>query len=504
MTNHVQTRPATQALLLFALLAFTHANPLAQFTKCLSPGVPFFQSDKPFYFELVNRSFRNDHVRPVGVIRALKESHVASAVKCAHSSNIRVCARSGGHSLVGKSLCKGILIDVRELRSVKFKSDKVATIGAGANLGEVLWNLWKPRKRWFAAGVCPGVGVGGYVFGGGHGPYEGRLGLACDALVSVRMVTRHGNVRVASRKKNKPLFWALCGAGGGQFGIITYFDVQTVSSDPFDNAVVFRFRWNQNRIGELMHKWMDYSEEGGDVWFRMEMGLANGETGMYGYGACYNIDSVDNCKLKLKRAEFFNTPSRTTVFMQKVSNALDTHAFFGPDGKWGRARAPNLKKAMLDKAYVDKGQANDRIYQSTFIKKSIGQQRLTPKFWQKYADFCANPGRSSIPWIVCELNLFNNAIDKKQKNAFAHRGADIITHYIVGGGKIEDRKFVYWWMRKHFKPFTIGVYVNYPELLLGDDYPKMYWGSSLKRLKKVKKRYDPKLFFMNPQPIPRS
>ena len=61
-------------------------------------------------------------------------------------------------------------------------------------------------------------------------------------------------------------------------------------------------------------------------------------------------------------------------------------------------------------------------------------------FWQKYAEFCARPGRGSILWVVCEMNLFGNAITKRN-NALAHRGARVIT--IIGGGTIGDRKFAY-------------------------------------------------------------
>lgn len=370
-------------------------------------------------------------------------------------------------------------------------------------MGEVLWGLWNSGRRWFAAGVCPGVGVGGYVFGGGIGPYAGLLGIACDAVVSVKIVDRFGNFIRASSKTRKNLFWALCGAGGGQLGIVTSFRVRTASSKVYDRAVVFRFIWPHGRIGELMHKWTNYDEMGGKIWFRLEMFLGDSEGGMAGYGACYDVGSVDECMRNLKRARFFNTEGRTTRYISKVTNAMDLHAFLGPDGNWARKRAPNVREALLNKRYTDRGQANGRTYQSTFLTRGKSKSRPSAAFWQRYAGFCRNPGRNSIPWVVCELNLLHNAINKPRSNAFAHRKADIITHYIVGGGTQADRKFVYYWMKNHFRPFTTGVYVNYPELELGKSYPSLYWGKSLPRLRRIKSKYDPKLFFANPQPIPR-
>lgn len=78
------------------------------------------------------------------------------------------------------------------------------------------------------------IGVGSYVFGGGHGPYEGSLSVACDSLVAVKLVDRIGKIITANEKKNTDLFWALCRAGSAQFGIITLFLVRIVSYPVFD------------------------------------------------------------------------------------------------------------------------------------------------------------------------------------------------------------------------------------------------------------------------------
>lgn len=354
-----------------------------------------------------------------------------------------------------------------------------------------------------AAGVCPSVGFAGYVLGGGHGPYEGKLGLACDAMLSLRMVDRFGNILDVSRTKRPFLFWAMCGAGGAQFGIVTSFRWRTVSSKQFDNAVVFRFRWPVASGGELMEKWQRYGEWGGAVWFRIEIYLANRDRAVFGYGACYGVRNVAECMRRLKQAPFFNTPGRSTTYISTVRNALDLHAFFGPKGGWGSYRANNLYEAMLQQRGTESGQANDRIYQSTFLR-SPDKKGPSRKFWQQYVNFCQSAfGARSVPWVVCELNLFNNAISWKQNNAFPYRQANLITHFIVGGGSERDKRLVYNRMKNHLRPFTIGVYVNYPELFLGN-YAKSYWGANLDWLKRVKKIYDPLNFFMNPQPIPTS
>lgn len=482
-------------LLAFAAFArYADANQAAIFRSCLKTSTPAFSPGSSSYGKLAALGFRNQHRSPDAIVLASTASHVADAVRCASEAGLKVCARSGGHSLVGKSLCDGVLVDVGPMRGVVVRRNGVADIGAGNVMGELLWKL-HAKGRWMAAGVCPGVGVGGYVFGGGHGPYEGTLGMACDALVQVTLVDRFGNIIKASKTSKPDLFWGLCGAGGGQFGIVTSFKMKTASSGIYDRGVVFHVTWEQKYAGQMLQKWAGYNENGGNVWFRTERKF--GEF-FDGYGACFDVNSVQECKNRLLKAPFYNTPGRKDVYFQKVTNAIDMHAFFGPEGGWGRFRAKNLRKGMLEQRYVDKGQANGRTYHSSFIRKGA---RPSAEFWQKWADFCANPGLKSIPWVVCEMNLFNNAINIPRNNAFAHRDADIITHYIIGGGTAADRSTAYQWMENHFKPYISGTYVNYPELEL-KNYASRYWGKSLGRLQSLKRSYDPKLFFANPQPIP--
>lgn len=496
----LRTRPPVlfASIVLLSLLQPASANRIQDLRNCVG-GLNVWTPDTADFQRLKLLSFRNDFVTPLAIAEAANEQQVATLIKCAREVSIRVCARSGGHSLIGHNLCKGLVIDLNKMRDVSMQPGGVARIEPGAVIGEVLWIIHK-SGRWLAAGVCPNVGFAGYVLGDGHGPYEGRLGLACDSMLSLRMVDRFGKAFTVSKSSHSSLFWAMCGAGGGQFGIVTEFRWKTVSSAPFDRAVIFRFLWPRERGGELLEKWQDYDEHGGDVWFRIEMIMAKAEEGVAGYGACYNVNGVRDCLSRLGQAAFFNVPGRVTKHISFTGNAIGVHAFFGPEGGYGKFPASNLFSAMNNWRAREGGAANGRSYKSTFLKK--GKKKPSRKFWQDFVDFCQNPNRESIPWSVCEMNLFNNAIDQRQPNAFAFRSANIITHYIIGGGSNSDRNFAYSRMQQILRKFVIGVYVNYPELELKKKYAKAYWGKSLKRLRTLKKKHDPKNFFMNPQPIP--
>lgn len=164
-------------------------------------------------------------------------SQVEKAVNKARANNQRVAVRSGGHcfeDLVANSEVR-VLVDMSEMRSVTFdRSMNAFAVQAGARLGEVYRALYEGWGVTVPGGVCPEVGVGGHVSGGGYGPLSRRFGLIVDHLYAVEVVVadRGGKARtiVATRDANDPnreLWWAHTGGGGGGFGIVTRFWFRT-------------------------------------------------------------------------------------------------------------------------------------------------------------------------------------------------------------------------------------------------------------------------------------
>ncbi|RWS19857.1 FAD-binding protein-like protein [Leptotrombidium deliense] len=58
--------------------------------------------------------------------------------------------------------------------------------------------------------------------GGGIGIVGPKYGLTLDKVDEIKIVTADGNIRIASKNKCSDLFWALRGAGGGNFGVVTH------------------------------------------------------------------------------------------------------------------------------------------------------------------------------------------------------------------------------------------------------------------------------------------
>jgi hypothetical protein len=195
-------------------------------------------------------------VRPELVVRCKTPHDVAEAIAFARRHELRRTTRAGGHCFAGRSSTEGLLIDV-SLMSEVFLSGDIATIGAGARLGEVYDRL-EPEGRTIAAGACPSVGIAGLTLGGGLGIIGRTYGLTCDQLLEAEIVLADGSTVVCNREVHEDLFWALRGAGAEGFGVVTRFEFRTV---PAHHLTCFLLRWPYAHAASLVAAWQSWSPQ---------------------------------------------------------------------------------------------------------------------------------------------------------------------------------------------------------------------------------------------------
>jgi FAD/FMN-containing dehydrogenase len=165
---------------------------------------------------------RFEHIRPAMVAHCASPADVADALAHARRSGLPVAVRSGGHDFAGRSSTTGVLIDTRPLVAIEV-GDGTVTVGAGARLGEI-YDALAPHGRTVAAGCGPTVGIAGLTLGGGIGLLGRTHGFTCDQVVGAEIVLHDGTVQRAGDE----LLWALKGAGGARFGVVTRLVLKTV------------------------------------------------------------------------------------------------------------------------------------------------------------------------------------------------------------------------------------------------------------------------------------
>ena len=216
--------------------------------ELLRPGDRGYEDARIIWNGMVART-------PGLIARCTDVNDVQNAVRAASASGILTAVRCGGHSLAGFSTCDGgLVIDLTRMRQVTVDPTKRrATIAGGCLLGSIDSATQKAGLV-FPAGVVSHTGASGLILGGGTGWLTRRLGLSCDNVEGFTVVTADSSVVRANSKENPDLFWALRG-GGGNFGVVTEFEVKL---HPLTSVVLAEGLTSESGIRGLLESWRDF------------------------------------------------------------------------------------------------------------------------------------------------------------------------------------------------------------------------------------------------------
>lgn len=152
----------------------------------------------------------------------------------------------------------GVVIDLSAMNSVCVDPDaRRAYVGGGALLSDVdretqAFGLAAPL------GVVLLTGVAGLTLCGGLGYLRRQHGMACDALVSVEIVTADGELLKPSNEENVDLYWGVR-SGGENFGVVTIFEFELYPVGPTVTLCAPFYPNNDDTI-EVVCSWRDYMD----------------------------------------------------------------------------------------------------------------------------------------------------------------------------------------------------------------------------------------------------
>ena len=200
--------------------------------------------------------------RPALIAQAGDARDVAAALRHAQREDLAVAVRCGGHSGAGFGVIDdGIVVDVRALKRIEVDlARRVVRAGAGLTWGE-LDAATQAHGLAVTGGRMSTTGIAGLTLGSGSGWLERMHGLTADNLVGATVVTADGDIVRADAHQHPDLFWALRG-GGGNFGVVTEFELALHPVGPMITGGMLLFEWE--RAHEVLAAYRDIMEAAPD------------------------------------------------------------------------------------------------------------------------------------------------------------------------------------------------------------------------------------------------
>ncbi|MFG3101368.1 FAD-binding oxidoreductase [Streptomyces sp. NPDC048182] len=185
----------------------------------LRPGTEEYDREQNGF----QQAFRND---PVAVVGATGPGDVRAAVEYAAAHGLPVALQATGHGLASVTE-RPLLVSTRRMTGVTVDpAARTARIEAGVRWEGVI-EAAAPHGLAPLSGSAPNVGAISYLLGGGLGVLAREFGYAADHVRSVDLVTAEGRARHVTADSDPDLFWALRGAGAN-FGAVTAVEVDLV------------------------------------------------------------------------------------------------------------------------------------------------------------------------------------------------------------------------------------------------------------------------------------
>ncbi|KAK9413816.1 hypothetical protein SUNI508_11634 [Seiridium unicorne] len=438
------------------------------------------QTNRDYEKAVVTSNLLFRFTRPPCVLKPESTEHVRKIVEQAKSAKIPITIRCGGHSYAGHSTGiekETILVDLRSMNTVQLDmKSQIVTVGAGCQWGEIYRHLIEGEyDGWVInGGRCPYVGVGGYILGGGLAPFGRSFGMGSGTLLEATIVTADGKIVVVSKQDPKGsdkgrLFWALRGAGSGNFGIVTQMKLRVL-------------RLSTRAGGKVV---------GGSMWVcNLRQNVPDVVSfNVYFDGSQKKFEKLidDNIKTdevgkQLKRRIL---PEPSTRFLYETLEAQwydEGKKFFAEDKTYRIFTSFCFNREQITNN-VDKITAMCKERMTAFLNKFTGDNVQMDITWIHaggQAGKKMGPTESAFYWRDTVYHCYIEVLwkDKWMEKAM--------------------RRFM-WKLKKEFRPYSIqgeAAFINFPDRNLDrDEYERAYFGENRHELRKIKKIWDKDNYF---------
>lgn len=447
--------------------------------------------------------------RPDCVIQPETHAQVQTIIREAAARSIKVTIKGNGHSYAGHSTAfSGISLDLRNMKNSELdmssKDSKTITMDAGCQWGDVYEKLVIGHHDGYIinGGRCPTVGVSGFILGAGLGPFTRSFGMGADTLAEATLVTADGSLVTVSEsdplKSDKGrLFWALKGAGGGNFGVVVQMKLHVQKLRNLRGMVVAgRYQWFPkdgftDDVTATMNTFYSTpwpQELTIDTTWICD--LRQNNKGGVRFNVSFDGNKVEYDRLITTHIAHpeLQTQLKRRVLAEKSSRFLHETLV----AQW-------LEEA--ERAYPSN--KTYELYSSFIFTKFSDFAKITAAIRERMAYFRENFNGEQVNFLVTWIHSGGKASEPKPTDtAFFWREA--LFHVYVTVEWVDkwmemDMRLFLASVKKELRPLSLkekAAFVNFPDR----DFPtklheERYFGGNKKKLRKVKQKWDPNGFF---------
>ncbi|CAL0324496.1 unnamed protein product [Lupinus luteus] len=496
------------------------------FYQCLKNQTTFsdqvsnilFTQTNPSFSTLLQAYIRNSRFnttstpKPIIVITPQQGSHVQGAVFCAKSIGIQLKIRSGGHDYEGISYISNepfIILDMFNFRNITVDiENEVAMVQTGATLGELYYRIWEKSKvHGFPSGVCPSVGVGGHLSGGGYGNMIRNFGLSIDHVIDAQIVDANGRI-LDKEAMGEELFWAIRGGGGASFGVIISYTVKLVHVPEI--VTVFKVgKTLEENATELVLQWQKVAPLADDRLFMrlilqpVSSKVVKGKKTIEATVMALFLGGADEV-VKILGKEF--------PVLGLMKENCSEMSWIGSVLWWANFDNGTKPDALLDRNY----EASFSKKKSDYVEKTISKEGLEG-IWKEMLElrktgFVFNPYGGKMNEVPCDATPFPHRAGNLFKIQYSvnwdEPGIDVERNFT------NQARRLYRYMTPFVSNSPRRAFLNYRDLDIGTNnfgknsyeegavYGVKYFNNNYQRLVKIKTKVDPENIFRNEQSIP--
>lgn len=238
--------------------------------------------------------------------------------------------------------------------------DVTHSLGAGASNWHAFQQLFLKYGKVLPGGSCYSVGSGGHISVGGYGFLSRLFGLTSDLVTGFEVVTvdenRSARIRYAHATSmnadDRDLYWALRGAGAGNFGIITkyFFGASLPDAPYYADVTTYAWDWSDIESGADIKAIVDVVK---DI-FNGANGLDFPETEFGIFRLFHRTKGQLNMTIQNVYLDLETYQTDRAGYLQRTENRLAAFAIAGVPVKWATA-GPVDPDQSFDPKFTDTG-----------------------------------------------------------------------------------------------------------------------------------------------------